>query len=275
MERRHYRQSQKKHTSIKTKFLNITKQFNDNNTTLEWEPISPRIISTRFNSKGRKTTITQCYAPTNVAEDDAKEEFYNALQSMLDRAQRRDLKFLMGDLNAKVGENNTDKKLIMDKHGVGTRNQNGELFTSFCAFNDLVIGGTIFPHKTTWVSSDTKTENPIDHITIARKWRRSLLDVRMRRGADAAADHHLVLATLKVKRKSFRDMTDRPHYKVNVQSLKTKVKAEVCGCKLKNKFDTLSGLLEETIDEHKCTCSKALRNEKRNTKNGSYQIPAP
>ena len=199
---------------------------------MEWEPISPRIISARFNSKGRKTTIIQCYALTNVSEENAKEEFYNSLQSLtlLDRAPRRDLKILMGDLNAKVGENNTDKELIMGKHDVGTINENGELVTDFCAFNDLVIGGTIFPHKqvhkTTWVSPDTKTEYQIDHITIARKWRKSLLDVRVRRGADAASDHRLVLATLKVKLKSFRDMTNRPLSKFNIQSLKTKVKAE-------------------------------------------------
>ena len=77
---------------------------------------------------------------------------------------------------------------------------------------------------------------------------------------------HLVLATLKVKLKSFRDMTDRPHCKFRVHSFKTKVKAEEFGCELKNKFETLSGLLAETIDEHwenlrqtwKCTCSEVL-----------------
>ena len=69
----------------------------------------------------------------------------------------------MGDINAKVENDNTAKELIMGKHGVGEQNENGELFTNFCAFNDLVIGGTIFPqktiHKTTWISPDGRTEN--------------------------------------------------------------------------------------------------------------------
>ena len=54
--------------------------------------------------------------------------------------------------------------------------------------NNFVIGGSLFPHKlqhkTTWTSPDKKTENQIDHITIDRKWRSSLLDVRVKRSAD-------------------------------------------------------------------------------------------
>lgn len=58
----------------------------------------------------------------------------------------------MGNLNAKVGGDDTDRELIMRRHGIGTCNKNGELFTDFCSFNDLVISGTIYPdrkiHKT-------------------------------------------------------------------------------------------------------------------------------
>ena len=66
----------------------------------------------------------------------------------------------------------------------------------FCASHDLVTGGTIFPHKdchkVTWVSPDHKTENQIDHVAVGRQWRRSLLNVRNKRGADIGSDHHLV-----------------------------------------------------------------------------------
>ena len=176
---------------------------------LSWEPVSPRLLTARFNSKGRKVTIIQCYAPTNVAETQEKETFYDQLQAAMDKLPRRDLKILMGDLNARVGADNTNRELIMGKHGVGIQNENGELLTEFCIFNNLVIGGTVFQHKrihkTTWTSPDGRTENQIDHITIGRKWRRSLLDVRVKRGADAGSDHHLLVADLKVKLKAHRD----------------------------------------------------------------------
>ena len=65
----------------------------------------------------------------------------------------------------------------------------------FCAENNIVIGGSQFPHKqehrVTWVSPDQVMENQIDHIGISRKFRRSMLGVRAKRGVDAASDHHL------------------------------------------------------------------------------------
>ena len=142
---------------------------------VSWEPVSPRILMARYNSKGRKVTIIQCYAPTNTANANDKEEFYDQLQATINRVPKTDLKIVMGDINAKVGEDNPERELIMGKHGVGELNENGELFRDFCIFNDVVIRGTVFPHKTihktTWISPDGRSENQIDHFTISRKWR--------------------------------------------------------------------------------------------------------
>ena len=140
---------------------------------MAWEPVSPRLLSARFYSKGRNITIIQGYAPTNAAEEEEKADFYSSLQSLYDRSPRRDIKIVMGDMNAKVGDNNTHRESIMGKHRVGTCNENGEIFMDFCSFNGLVIGGTIYPHKniqkTTWTSPDGKTNNQIYHFTIDRK----------------------------------------------------------------------------------------------------------
>ena len=113
----------------------------------------------------------------------------------------------MGDFNAKVGSDNTGREQAMGRQGEGEVYANGELFVDMCAFNFMVIGGSIFPHKrihkVTWVSPDHHTENQIDHICINKKFRRSVQDVRVYRGADVASDHHLVVGAPRLKLKKY------------------------------------------------------------------------
>ncbi|VDO81553.1 unnamed protein product [Schistosoma margrebowiei] len=88
---------------------------------------------------------------------------------------------------------------------MGERNENGERSANLHVFSKAVIGGTIFPnkhiHKTTRVSRDHTTGNQTDHICITKKIRRTMEDVRTRRGAEIASDHHLDVAKMKLKLK--------------------------------------------------------------------------
>ena len=84
----------------------------------------------------------------------------------------------------------------------------------------MMIGGTLFPHPTThkltWVSPNRRDKNQIDHIAINGIWRRSLLDVRVRRGADVGSDHHLVTARIRIKlRRTDRQLTGNRRFDVN------------------------------------------------------------
>ena len=170
---------------------------------MEWNPISSRIITARFYSRFRRTTIIQTYAPTNEAAEEDKDEFYHQLQTTLDRCNKNDIIIIMGDLNAKVGNDNANIEQVMGKQGTGTRNENGERLCDFCHTNGFVITGTCFKHKdihkVTWTSPDGITKNQIDHILIKKKYRTSVEDTRVYRGADAATDHYLVKMTLHLK----------------------------------------------------------------------------
>ena len=113
------------------------------------------------------------------------------------------------------------------------------MFASFCEKNNLMIGGMLFPHKhilkASWVSPDRITENQIDHICISKKFRTSLQDVRARRGANAASDHHLVVAKLKLKLKRNNNKhTGQKRYNVNM--LTTPAKKEEYRIKLSNRY---------------------------------------
>ena len=113
-------------------------------TMLEWTPISERIIKARFYSRHKKLTIIQAYAPTNEAVDNEKDDFYYQIQDTLKDCNRDDMIVVMGDFNAKVGSNNTNREEVMGKHGVGDMNDNGERLCNFCSMNGLVISGTLF-----------------------------------------------------------------------------------------------------------------------------------
>ncbi|VDP44923.1 unnamed protein product [Schistosoma margrebowiei] len=118
--------------------------------------------------------VIQCYAPTNDYNEDVKDQFYDRLQSIVKKCPAKELITLMADLNDKVGMDNTGYEDIMGRHGLGEKNKNGERFAKLCAFNKLVIGGTIFPYKriykTTWTSPDYTTQN---QITISASTKRS------------------------------------------------------------------------------------------------------
>ena len=90
---------------------------------------------------------------------------------------------LVGDLNAKIGSDNSGYEEVMGKQGLGRMNENGEMLADVFAFNNMIIGGSVFPHrrihKATWVSPDHRTENQIDHICIERTFGRSMQDVTL------------------------------------------------------------------------------------------------
>jgi len=133
---------------------------------IEWQPVNERLKRARFNGKHTKLSIIQCYAPTNDADDEDKDAFYRRLQEEVDKVPAHDVLCAMGDMNAKVGDNNTNRVQVMGNHGCGDLNDNGERLSDFCLENRLIIGGTLFPHKTfhklTWVSPNGK----VDHVLV-------------------------------------------------------------------------------------------------------------
>ena len=161
----------------------------------------------------------------------------------------KNINLIMGDFNAKIGSDNQGYENVMGVHGLGVMNDNGERFVNACAINNIVIGGSVFTHKrihkATWVSPDQVTENQIDHIGINKMFRRSLQDVRVKRGADVASDHHLVTARLKLKLRRNGVEQERQKARYNVDFLKDPSTAEEYKVALANRFKVLQELYDE------------------------------
>ena len=98
--------------------------------------------------------VIQVYAPTSNTEE--TEEFYDDLQDLLELTPKKDVLFIIGDWNAKVGSQETPG--VTGKLGLGVQNEAGQRLIEFYQENALVIANTLFQqHKRrlyTWTSSD-------------------------------------------------------------------------------------------------------------------------
>lgn len=105
---------------------------------VDWEPVYARIIKAMFNSRWRQVTITHCCAPTNKAAEEAKVDFYEQVQAVLEQVvPSRDVKIVMGDFNAKVRADTTGREELMGGHGAKSEmNDNGEMLADFCQVNE-------------------------------------------------------------------------------------------------------------------------------------------
>ena len=112
--------------------------------------------SVHFQGKPFNITVIQVYAPTSNAEEAEVELFYEDVQDLLELTPQKDVLFIIGDWNAKVGSKETPG--VTGKFGLGIQNEAGQKPIEFCQENTLVIGNTLFQqHKKRlhmWTSPD-------------------------------------------------------------------------------------------------------------------------
>ena len=111
------------------------------------------MISVRFQGKSFSITVIQDYAPTSNAEEAEIEQFY---EDLLELTPKKDVFFIIGNWNAKVGSQETPR--VTGKFDLGVKNEGGQRLIQFCQENTLVIANTLFQqHKRrlyTWNSPD-------------------------------------------------------------------------------------------------------------------------
>ena len=107
-----------------------------------------------FPSKPFSITVIQVYTSTNNAEE--AEWFYEDRQDLLELTPQKDIFFITGDWNAKIGSQELPG--VTGKFDLGVQNKAGQRLTEFCQENALVIANTLFQqHKRrlyTWTSPD-------------------------------------------------------------------------------------------------------------------------
>ena len=140
------------------------------------------MISLRFQGKPFNITVIQVHAPTSNAEEDEVEQFYKDLQDLLELTPPKDVLFIIGDWNAKVGSQETPR--VTGKFGLGIWNEAGQRLIEICQENTLVIANTLFQqHKRglyTWTSPDGQHQYQTDYILCSQRWRSSIQSAKTR-----------------------------------------------------------------------------------------------
>ena len=104
------------------------------------------MISVCFQGKPLNITVIQVYAPTSNAEEAEVERFYEDLQDLLELTPKKDVLFIIGDWNTKVGSQ--ERPGITGKFGLGVQKEARQRLTEFCQENAPVIANTLFQqHK--------------------------------------------------------------------------------------------------------------------------------
>ena len=99
-----------------------------------------------FQGKPFNITVIQVYVPTSNAEEAEVEQFYEDLQDLLELTPKKDVVFIIGFWNAKVGSQETPG--VTGKFGLGVQNEAWQRLIEFCQENTLVIENTLLKqHK--------------------------------------------------------------------------------------------------------------------------------
>jgi hypothetical protein len=113
------------------------------------------------------------HAPCEDKSDDVKDSFYEELGRVFDQCPRYDTKILLGDINVKVGKEDTFKLSIGNASSHEISNVNGVRVVTFATSKNVVIKSTMFPHRKMhtyiWTSPDGHTHNQTDHVLIDRR----------------------------------------------------------------------------------------------------------
>ena len=100
------------------------------------------MISVHFQGKPFNIIVIHVYAPTSNAEEVEAEWFYEDLQDLLALTPSKDVLFIIGDWNAKVGSQEIPE--VTGKFGLGVQNEAGQRLAKFCQEPAVIIANTLF-----------------------------------------------------------------------------------------------------------------------------------
>jgi hypothetical protein len=147
-----------------------------------------KLCKLRLRGRFHNYSIFSAHAPPEEKYATEKDTFYDMLEKEYEKCPKHDIKIILGDFNAKIGQ----EEKLTPVTGMNSlhkeSNDNGMILISYAASIYMVIGSTLFPHKNiykaSWKLPDGRTTNQIDHVLTDRSHKSCLQDVRSYGGAN-------------------------------------------------------------------------------------------
>ena len=156
---------------------------------------SDRVIWMRLNVDGRAVNVISAYAPQVGCNSQEKEDFWEQMEEVMQKIAENDVVWIGADFNGKVGEGNIGATEVMGKHGVGRRNEEGQMIVEFALANNMAIVNTYFEkrhsRKITYTSGDRNTQ--IDYILCRRGDMKMTQNCYVLPGEAVAKQHKVVV----------------------------------------------------------------------------------
>ncbi|XP_038106838.1 craniofacial development protein 2-like [Culex quinquefasciatus] len=188
-----------------------------------WTPVTDRMCVLRVKGRFFNISIINVHSPHSGSEDDEKDAFYEQLNWTYNSCPKHDVKIVIGDFNAQVGQEEEFRPVIGKFSAHVRTNENGLRLIDFATSKNMAVRSTCFQHnlrdKYTW-RSPQGTESQIDHVVIDGRHFSDIIDVRTYRGANVDSDHYLVMVKMRQRLSLAKSVRYRRPPRLDLERLK-------------------------------------------------------
>ena len=179
-----------------------------------------RLLTMQLNTVQGVANIICAYAPTNCSTEETKDSFYEELDRTIKSIPSNEQIILLGDFNARVGNDYESWNVCLGRHGIGKMNNNGQRLLELCTHHNLCITNTLFktkPHQqVSWRHPRSKLWHQLDLVITRRDNIKNVRLTRVFHSADCDTDHSLVACTLHLMPKKIHRAKPPGNPRINI-----------------------------------------------------------
>ena len=198
------------------------------------------ILSLRLQTSSGPVSLISAYAPTLTSTAEAKDKVYDDLSAAIRRIPDRELLFIAGDFNARVGVNHNSWLTCLGQFGIGKVNENGQRLLQLCCHHGLCVSNIFFNTKPqergSWRHPRSKHWHQLDLILTRRVDLSSIKIPRSYQIADCDTDHSLVCSNVKLRVKSLHRTRKEGRPRIDISKTRDQRKVEEFAQVLEDSF---------------------------------------